>query len=470
MMPTNLMLRLTPLLLLLLAPTVRAQGVMQPLSIQGIEHQDPAMVRSRGMGSVFAAVTGSSESVVLNPAGLASLAQPVVSVSGIWRSRDWAETQHWNPNRYYAGLSLYFADPENYRTDALSVPDWTHAQSSFTLAAIGGALPLTLADRAFSVGILMHQTAYLADYDQNNNVLEPYIGQFRPDPIGRPRPGEEIVVDWSAFERERTGHIRAVTAAMGHALSDHLHIGVRLARHWGQSTDRESSRSIGRFILREDAHDYDHESVTGRIGWEGSSSYAAWRGAIGIRLTYPVVSVGLVYEFDGSFERTYSRSFTSHNPQYSSVSLEGTDTVTLPARITAGLAIRPARRIIFAADYFWQNFEDLEAEDYTTNAIPDWGRTRGVALGMEWGAWSNVSLRAGFRRDPKPFRIEGFGLVGQTAAGDAFSAGFSTALNVVTLELAYEYQRLRYQDRWESNVDYNRIRQHNLLLGLTYQM
>lgn len=472
-MPANLIFQRVPLLLLLLAPMVRAQGVMQPLSIQGLEQQDPAMVRSRGMGSVFAATGGTSESVVLNPAGLTSLPHAVVSASGIWRSKDWAETQHWNPNRYYAGISLYFADPEDYQTEALSVPDWTHSQSLFSLAAAGGAWPLRLAERAFTVGLMVHQTAYLADYDQNNNVLDPYIGQFRPDPIERPRPGEEIVVLWSEFERERTGQMRAITAAVGYALSDNWHVGARLARHWGASTDRQFSESNGEFILREDAHDWDYVVLSGRLGWEGSSDFSAWRGAIGVRLTYPVLSAGLTYEFAGSVKRAYTRSYTSNNPQYSSslmASLEGTDTITMPARVTIGIAIEPSAQVTVAVDYFWQNFEALEAAVYTTNAVPDWGRTRGIGLGAEWAAWSNVSLRAGFRRDPRPFRIEGFGLVGQTAAGDAFSAGISTSLSRVTLELAYEYQRLRYQDRWESNVDYNRIRQHNLLLGMAYQL
>jgi len=470
-MPINRRLRALPLLLLLtIAPMVQAQGVMQPLSIQGVEHQDPAMVRSRGMGSVFAATAGTAESVVLNPAGLAGLPHPMISASGIWRSRNWAETQHWNPNRYYAGLSLFFADPESYRTDALSVPDWTHSQSLVSLAAAGGAWPLRLTGRALSVGLMIHQTAYLADYDQNNNVLDPYSGQFRPNPVERPRPGEEIVVHWSEFERERTGQMRAVTAAAGYALSDHWHIGARLARHWGASTDRQVSQSVGQFILREDAHDWDHEALSGRHGWEGLSDFSSWRGALGVRVTYPIVSAGLTYEFAGQVRRAYTRSYISNNPQALMASLEGTDTVTIPARVTIGIAVQPSSDLLVAADYFWQNYEELEAADYTTNAIPDWGRTRGVGLGAEWAAWSNVSLRAGFRRDPRPFRIEGFGLVGQTAAGDAFSTGFSAALGRITVELAYEYQRLRYQDRWESNVDYNRIRQHNLLMGAAYRI
>ena len=472
-MSMRTLLRLSPLLLVLLVPTAGAQGVMQPLSIQGVEQRDPAMVRTRGMGSVFAALDGTVESVVLNPAGLTSLPKPTLVASAISQSKNWAETQHWNPNRYYAGLSLYFSDPDRYQTDALSVPDWSYGQGVASLAALGGAWPLELANRAFTIGLMVHQTSVLADYDQNDNVLDPYIGQFRPDPIGRPNPGEEIEVHWFAFQRERDGQIRAATVAVGYALSDSWHIGARLARHWGASNDRQDSQSKGRFTLREDAHDYDYVVLSNRHGWQGTSNYSAWRFATGIQVTYPIVSVGLTYEFAGPFKRDYELAYSSNNPQYSSflmASMEGTDTVTIPARVTVGLALKPSSQIVIAADYFWQNYENLEPTNYTTTTIPDWGSTRGVSLGAEWAAWSKMSLRAGFRRDPRPFRIEGFGLVGQTAAGDAFSVGLSRLLRGFTVDLAYEYQHLSYQDRWESNVDYNRIRQHNLLLGVTYEL
>ena len=465
------MLRRLPLLLVFLAPLAHGQGVMQPLTIQGLEQQESATVRSRGMGSVFAAMSGSPESVVLNPAGLASLPRPALSASGIWRSRNWAETQHWNPNRYYAGISLYFSDPEDYRSEPLSLPDWTQSQQSFQLATLGGAIPLRFADRIFTVGVMLHQVAYLADYDQNNNVLEPYIGQFRPDPVERPKPGEEIEVLWSAFERERTGNMQAVSAAFGFALLKDLHIGARISRSWGNSTDRQSIRDIGTFLLREDAHDYSYEVSGGQTFWNGSSDFIAWRSAIGIRWQHQVLSGGIIYELPYDIEHTYSRTIDIDSvtePGNSNISEDGQDEIRLPARIVAGIAIRPVSQIVLAADYFWQNYETLEKNGGSQYVLPDWGRVQGIGLGVEWNVKGSTILRAGFRRDPRPFRIEGFGLVGKTATGDAISTGFGTDLYSVTLDVAYELQLLHYQDRWESNVDYNRIRQHNVLFGVTY--
>ena len=443
---------------------------MQPLTIQGLERQEPATVRARGMGAVSTAIPGSPESIVLNPAGLASLPGPALSASGLWLSRDWAETQHWNPNRYYAGLSLYFSDPEDYRSEPLSEPDWTHEQGAFKIATIGGAIPVSLSGRRVALGVMLHQVAQLDDYDRNDNVLDPYIGQFRPDPIERPKPGEEIEVRWTAFERQRTGQMRAISTAVGFELVRSLHVGMRISRTWGSSSDRQYSRDIGMFMLREDAHDYSHEVASGQISWNGSSDFSGWSGAVGIRWQYEVLSAGIIYQFRHSITQAYSRSGQVQGPDSGNMSFSqvGEDEISLPARVVAGIALRPASSVLLAADYFWQDYEALEISSTERTAMPDWGRTRGIGLGVEWQVRAGSFVRAGFRRDPQPFRIEGFGLLGHTATGDAFSAGFGTDLSIVTLDIAYEFQRLRYQDRWESNVDYNRIRKHNVLFGVTY--
>lgn len=464
------MLRRFPILLVLIAPLAYGQGVMQPLTIQGLERQESATVRARGMGTVSAAQPGSAESVLLNPAGLASLPRPALSASGLWLSRDWAETQHWNPNRYYAGLSLFFSDPEDYRSEPLSEPDWTHKQDAFRLATVGGAIPVSLAGKSIGLGVMLHHVAQLDDFDRNDNVLDPYIGQFRPDPIERPKPGEEITVRWSAFERQRTGHLRAISTAVGFELVGSLHVGVRISRSWGSSTDRQHVRDIGVFSLREDAHDYSHEVVSGHRTWEGSSDFGGWSGALGIRWQYQVLTAGIIYQLRTTITQTYDRNIDLQASDSGEMGLilAGEDEITLPARIVAGIALRPASSIVLAADYFWQDYEALDISSTGRTAIPDWGRTRGVGLGLEWQVHSGSFVRAGFRRDPQPFRIEGFGLLGQTATGDAFSAGLGTSIFAVTLDIAYEFQRLRYQDRWESNVDYNRIRKHNVLFGVTY--
>ncbi|MCY3629500.1 MAG: hypothetical protein F4120_02610 [Rhodothermaceae bacterium] len=466
------MFRQLPLLLLLVAPMSYGQGVMQPLSIQGLERQELMTARARGMGSAVTALSGSIESAILNPAGLASLSRPTFSTSGAWFRQDWAETQHWNPNRYYAGMSLYFADPEDYRSEPLSEPDWTYNQSSLRLATMAGAVPLEVGDQTLTLGIVFHQIAQLSDYDRNDNVLDPYIGQFRPDPIERPKPGEEIPVQWSAFERERTGHLQAVSSSVGFELHESFHVGLRVSRIWGSSTDRQHTRNVGMFLLREDAHDYSYEAATGSLAWDGSSEYSGWRGVFGMQWQYDMITVGVTYQFASNLRQKFTnmgREQTQESGARNHTQV-GEHQVEIPARIGTGVVLRPIPSIVLAADYFWQNFSDLKVLGSAMGSGPDWGMVQGIGLGAEWNLHGATFLRAGFRRDPQPFRIEGFGLVGQTATGDAFSVGLGTSISILTLDLAYEFQNLHYQDRWESNVDYNRVRKHSVLVGVTYAL
>ena len=454
------------IVLLLAAPAAEGQGVMQRLGIQGIEQHALMSVRARGMGGVFAALPGEVESVVLNPAGLAIMQRPAVAASGFWRSGDWAETQHWNPNRYYAGLSLYFADPDAYTTDPFANPDWTHRQRTVQLGALGGAMPFRLAGRRVAVGLMLHQAAHLGDYDRNDNVLDPYIGQFRPAPIERPNPGEEIEVRWSAFERERVGHLRAISMAAGMEVAQNLYVGLRVARSWGTTTDRQQLRDRGLFLLREDAHDYSFDTADGYTAWEGTSEFSGMSATVGLHWQYHVLRTGIVFTFPHTVAHSfsYARSAQASVSGDTNVPMAGDDEVTLPARIVLGAAVRPMPRVMIAVDYFRQDYALLKS----SGAAPDWDLAHGIGLGIEGSLRDDTWIRAGFRRDPRGFRIEGSGLLGETATGDALSAGIGHRLGVLVLDMSYEFQRLLYQDRWESNVDFNRIRKHNVLFGATY--
>ena len=455
---------------LLTAYSLYGQGVMEPLTIQGLDQFESSAARARGMGAVYAAVSGSAESVMLNPAGLASLGRASVIISGQRSSRSWAETQHWNPNRYYAGMSLYFADPDDYRTEPLSLPDWGFTQNEVSLASVGAAIPFRVGQRAAGIGINYHQVANVGSYDRNDNVLDPYIGRFRPDPIPRPTPGEEILVQWSSFERERSGMIGAVTAAAGLELSPRLHLGMRVSRFTGSSDDRQVLRTNGQFILREDAHDYDYEPSSGHRNWSGSSEYGGWSYVVGLRWVHSAVQFGLVYQGPAPVTQNFSRLGRIADPVEgeSGFTAAGQSIVRLPRRVVVGLVVQPVDRVQLAADYVHQDYEVLEVGGAAQEGVPDWGLVRGVNIGLEWHPWETFHFRTGIRRDPRPFRVEGFGLVGKTAAGDAYSAGIGLKLPFAVLDVAYELQRLRYQDRWGSNVDYNRIRRHVILLGATY--
>ena len=459
------------LLHLLLVPIVQAQGVMQSLTIQGMQQQDPVGVRTRAMGGTFAAVGGKGPGeLLLNPAGTSGIRRPALAFAGLWQSRDWGETQHWNPNRYYAGISLYFSDPETYRSDPLSEPDWSHVQSLFRPAFAGGLFPLPLGNRTGTLGLAWHLVADLSDYDRNDNVLDPYIGRFRPEPVERPKAGEVVEVTWSSFERQRTGMIQALSPTFAVSVLPRLHLGLRLSYWWGSSQDSQRRSNRGVFTLREDAHDYSFAEIDDATWWNGTSEYSGWTGTLGVRLEQHRLDLGVSYRLPARLTRTFHYQGTISRPEghVTRTTINGHESIVMPFRLTAGAVIRPASALELAVDYFMQNYQRMDVAPPGSTDVLDWGGVRGVRLGLEWAMWKRWFLRAGFRQDPQPFRIEGSGLLGQTAGGNAFSAGFGCSLGPASFDMAYEFQHLLYQDRWESNVDYNRIRKHNILFGATW--
>ncbi len=462
------MFRILALCLLLAPPAAHAhaQGVIEPLGIQGIEQQELASVRARGMGGVFAAVPGSPESVVLNPAGLAHVERPSVAIAGHWKSRSWAETQHWNPNRYYAGLSLFFSDPDDYTTEPLKNPGWTHSQQSMQLASALGVYPVQLNGRSLVFGVGFHLVAHLGDFDRNNNVLDPYIGQFRPEPVHRPNPGEEITVHWSAFERERLGHLNALVTSAGYELARNLTIGLRVAHTWGSTSDRQEITHRGLFILREAAHDYSHEPGSGTLAWSGTSSFSSLESTVGMQWQIGVLSLGATWQLPTTVTREveYQKTGQLEQSPVEGMVTTSTQEIEVPTRFVLGVALQPARSWLMAFDYVRQDYSALSANGYT----PDWGLVQGIGLGLEWHIRSTTVIRVGYREDPQPFRITGSGLLGETARGEGYSAGISQQLRRLQVHVSYELQHLRYHDRWESNVDYNKIDKHNVLVGATY--
>ena len=254
------------------------------------------------------------------------------------------------------------------------------------------------------------------------------------------------------------------------------------------SDDIQHHSGRGQFLLREDAHDYSFTTLDGSSPMERRPRITA----AGLRPgactgKTDVLGLGVLYQLPIRLTRSvsYDGVHVDRDGRISNHTVQEDEEITLPFQFTAGAAFQPAATLMLTVDYFIHHYEELEIQapagsglfrqnpltdiGILSGARLDWGPVRGVRLGLEWEVRESWFVRAGFRQDPQPFRIEGFGLLGQTARGNAFSTGFGFPIGPATFDLAYDLQRLFYQDRWESNVDYNRIRKHNLLFGATYR-
>ncbi len=154
MMPTNLpapipthmnfkSLSVLALLGLTAIPAV-GQGLRQPLNIQGLAQSSITGSRARALGGATSTLSGDIAAMFANPAGLANVGQIGFSV-GVGTARtEFVEAQRWNPNRYYASLSLNFQNEAEYANDPLDSPDWELSESATRINHAAGVMPLEL--------------------------------------------------------------------------------------------------------------------------------------------------------------------------------------------------------------------------------------------------------------------------------------------------------------------------------------
>ncbi len=456
--------------LLMLAPSSRssAQGVSQPLTIQGVENSAAVGARSVAMGGAVTSVGDSFESIFWNPAGLAVLDRPTFAAGMAGEFQEWSESQRWNPNRYYAQMSLRFQNSDRYAADAYGSPDWTESDSRVVLDHAGAAYPFKLGGKPVSLGLGYQRQIDLNSFDRNDNVLDPYIGSFRPEPIPRPAPGDSTIVEWSSYERQRTGSVNGVSAVVAAEPFRNVRLGARFSYGQGSSDDRESHVRQGVFTLREDANDFTFESASGSHSWTGTSDYTLITGAAGVQVAAEYFDVGFLVQFPTSINRDWSRTVVDMSSDGSSTTAEesGEEDITLPVGLTVGAALRPINSLTLAFDYHRQDLGDTSFDVVNgVDPLPSWYEMSGIRMGLEWAPTDQLFLRAGYRESPRPFRIEGSAILDEIGKGSVYSAGVGVVAQALQVDLVYAYHLLKYFDRWESNVNYAREQLHSV--GLT---
>lgn len=446
---------------------VMGQGVSQPLTIQGINQEYLVGARGRAMGGAFTAIADDATAMFWNPAGMVDLSSLNVSVGFVQNNKEWAESQRWSPNRYYGGSSLFFQNESAYGLDPFDDPDWTYDINSTSLGHVAVVLPLN----RIAVGLAYHHAVDLDDYDRNDNVLSPNIGTLRPEPLARPvNPEDTVRTTWSSYSRGREGTIHAFTPAVSIRLLQNISLGVSASYWTGSSDDREAHTTLGGFEFRSSAHDYNFVEQSGSSSWVGSSDYEALSAQIGVKIAQPFFTIGAVVNLPTKLTRTWSRSLSTVDGtgQTSNAALEGEDEITLPAAITMGVTLRPSDRMNLAVAYKLQDYDQMEVTSASADLMPAWKATNGLRLGLEWNPKDWLALRAGFREDPRPFEVEGSGLIGETAKGNIFSGGFGVSWNSLSVDAVYEFHQLVYFDRWESNVNQARERSNTFMLTTSW--
>ena len=489
-----------------LVSTLVAQPAAGPLTIQGLDQFSTAGVRSRAMGGTGVASANDASALFSNPAALAPTLLEI-RAGGLFGATKSQQSQEWVPMRPLPGLSVLFEGlTGNIKTpDSLGVPglplsawsslqkqydniqpNWNRNSSGTKPLLLAAAMPLTLPGMNIAAGIGVSQVINLDQYYQNNNSMSPYLGQERPDPNLISARNDTLHVRWYQYSRTRDGSVYGITPGISVTLLPGLRIGGSVSILTGSSDDNERRVERGRVdiaISNGVGSNFMVDSVYYAQSKVGTSKYSGNLFTFGLHFQQKHYAIGVTIRPAMQITRTWDRDVvsidTSKNPypirvdsvRSRSYHESGKDYVNFPFSYSLGFVLRPTDKWTLAFDYELRHLADVElTTSSNSTASNPWANSKGaMRLGAEYCASDLLALRAGYCEDVQAFSPDGSAIINDPARGGIYSLGAGIALGNIFIDLAYEYSILKYQDIYQSNVNYNTREQHQFMMEIAYR-
>jgi hypothetical protein len=443
-----------------------AQGLTQPLRFQGLDHLSSPGARSRALGGSAVAWSVDPTSLFSNPANLVRLTSVQVMAGATFRSSLLEQQQDWIPDRLYAELSLVFEnnfagikDSGLHKPYDAIGPDWKEKVSSFRPSMVAAAMPIVQSPLRVVGGIGYSEVANLDFYYQNNNVLNPNIGAFRPEPILRPRAGDTLNVQWYQSVSRRTGSLYGITPGLAIQLSEDLSVGFAATIYTGSVDDEESRLDRGLLRLTATSSGSFNNFVIVPAAYRtvstGTSKFTGTQLSVAGLFQQPYYSIGLQFSPSMSIMREWTRAIMADSASRSfAVTSSGEDEIRLPLHFALGIALHPTDRWTLLADYDVRSYKNVEVIHGDSTVSP-WLGSSVLHLGAAYQALDWMELRIGYFEDVQTFAPVGDGLINDPARGSVYSFGIGLKAGHVGVDLAYELSTLSYNDMWVSNVNQN---------------
>jgi opacity protein-like surface antigen len=477
-----------------------SQGAGAPLTLQGLDQSTLGDVRGRGMGGAVLASTQSANAVFTNPALLTRIDRLEVRMAGTGVATIQRQSQEWTPNRLYAGFSILMEDkwegikdplvrqiltnpitslPETTWVPPASPyerlqkpyddlgPNWSRTFTKGAPLTFAAAMPFELMEMTFVAGIGAGEAYDLTHYFQNNNVLDPMIGSFRPSPIPMVATGDTAYVQWYQHTRKRLGSVSTMNPALA-LKHGSLSVGVTATILFGSSDDYEFR--LDRGVLNFINNAFKVDPVRYAVTHLGTSNYSGASATLGLLWENPRYALGLTAALPLTITRSFERTVTIDTSlAVTSRKESGEESLKLPLRVGGGVILTPTDRWTVSFDYVMTGFarsEQTRADGTTTSS---WVGSANYRMGVEYLAWDLLSIRAGYRQDTQPFAMVGSAILDEPVRSSVTTFGLGTQLLGFLVDAAYEYTALKYQDMWQSNVNYNLTEHHRFLVEVGYR-
>lgn len=474
------------------------------ISFQGLTNQNDAGVKATAMGSAVTSLIGDVSSIYYNKAGLVGVKNLQVSISANNYSQSWKENQHYRPNRFFVTLpfyleGLYTPDPadnglfdyervwtEDQQIDSayqVSLPDlgldpysdeaadWKREVSKFAFNNIAVAYPLAIGEKHLVISAAYSRRFNVQDYDRNKTYLDPHIGYLDYGDIGRVNGVDTLVVNWSDYERSRSGPIDNLTFGLAFDLHKYVKVGIGYETNWGETDDYLSLTQIGTFdLIRENRFRFSY--VDKYHEQKGTSKFSSSKLSLGFIFDFEKVKVGVNVDLPYTIERDWEYAAISLDSNGSTTTNQsGIDEVKIPAVFNFGISFNPISNFTAALDYEYAPFSDsefnLQNEQTIQNEYVD---RHTLKVGIEYTPVDYLSILAGYRSIPSTFVPDGAAVLDNGPDASSITGGISIYAYFVRLDFAYEYRLLKYYDSYFSNTNYVTETYSNFMFGLQYSL
>jgi hypothetical protein len=256
---------------------------------------------------------------------------------------------------------------------------------------IAAAIPVEISGMKTVIGVGVHQAVDLDHYYQNNTILEPNLGLYRPAPLPVVTGQDSMLVKWYAYERERIGAINGFTASASLSPIEDFSIGISATYYHGTSDDREISTTRGNMTFFYDSFRLDQSGDVRTVN--GTSTWSGFSGGVGMHYRDRYFSVGgtvrLPFTIKREWERMVAVSWSTPPADAPRSGPEsGKDEITYPMSLTVGLALMPSEVLTVAGEISIRQTKDVAYAMGTAAAVSPWLESNLVHLGVEYRLWS----------------------------------------------------------------------------------
>jgi len=211
------------------------------------------------------------------------------------------------------------------------------------------------------------------------------------------------------------------------------------------------------------------DSVYSRITRTGTSEYSGLEFTISGIHYGEYVSIGFSMKPPTTITRTFTMNIatdTTGNPATSTLS--GEDEIKFPWRGSAGIAIRPHDRLLFALEYELRPYDSVRYTDSDGNESEPWLSSSLVRAGVAYELTEWLILRAGMRGDAEVFESKGNPIGGDPVTHTIYSGGVGISFAGVRLNVTYENSSLQYEDIWGTVLSKNKDKRHTIVADISY--